>query len=171
MSDPNRLRDSLFILRVTIAAAVSYVIAAGLRLDYPSWASVSAIIVSQESLTATRTAAIQRLMGTLAGVAIAMATGVLIQQITLGTVWQMSAGVAVACWIARKWPAMKVAMWTVPIVYLSNQTDPSPVSDGLWRGLEVLVGGLTGAVAHFIVDILFRKIAPPQQDETITHNE
>ena len=161
MPAQDRLRDILFVLRVTAAAALSYLIAAAMGLDYPSWASVSAIIVSQEKLSDTRSAAVQRLAGTLAGVAIAVLTGVAIQAIHLGTVVQMSAGVALTAWLARRWPQLKVAMWTVPIVYLSNAVTPAPFTDGLWRGVEVLDGGTTGAIVHFLIDALFRKIAPP----------
>ncbi|RBP85948.1 fusaric acid resistance family protein [Rhodobacter sp. 140A] len=157
-----RLRDALFVLRCTLTAAAAYLIALWLGLDYPSWAAVSAIIVTQERISDTRSATLQRLAGTLAGVVTAMVTGIALAQLQFGTVVQMSAGVAIAAWIARKWPQLKVAMWTVPIVYLSHAADPQPLADGLWRGAEVLVGGLTGAAIHFLVDALFRRLMPAQ---------
>lgn len=152
------LRDLLFTFRCTAASALSYALAAALDLQFPSWAAVSALVVSQEQLSQTRAALVQRIGGTLIGILIAMLVGALLSRLHAGTLLQMSAGIAIAALVGRKWPSLKVGMWTVPIVYLSNLAHPDPLHNGVLRGIEVLIGGIIGILVHLLVDAFHQKL-------------
>jgi uncharacterized membrane protein YccC len=146
-------RHVAFVIRCSLAASLSYLIASAIGLEHPIWAAMSGIIVSQESLEATRRATIWRIAGTLVGICVAVAAGSLLDLLAAPTALQIGVGVALCSILARRWPDLKVAMWTAPIVYLTIAPGISLTEAGLWRGLEVLVGGAVGALLHWLAEI------------------
>lgn len=157
-----RVRDLLFVLRCSAAATLSILLAEAIGLPHPVWAAMSGVIVSQDRLGDTQQATIGRFLGTLTGVAIAVTVG-------LGAVWagvgktvEVAIAVALAAIIARRWPVLKVCMWTCPIVFLTA-TPGTPIWEvGLYRGSEVLLGGAVGAVLHVVSEAVIRCAIAPQ---------
>ncbi len=159
MNDLSRLRDILFVLRCMFSATLAYWLGTRLGLEIPSWAAVSAIVVSQESLVDTKVVALRRLIATMLGVFIALMISIPLGYLDISLVIQMALGVGVASVIARRWPQLRVAMWTVPIIYFSGAEEHAPAIAGMWRSVEVLVGGLSGATIHFLSEKLYSAIS------------
>lgn len=168
MTHATALRHVAFVLRCAGAAALAYHLAADLGLGYPAWASISALIVSQERLTETKSAMIGRFAGTLTGIAIAILVGSALERARMDISVQMAAAVGLCAALARRFPVLRAAMWTAPIVFLSG----TPLVDaGLWRGVEVILGGLVGAALHLAAEALLlpliRPGAPPPADAPV----
>jgi len=146
-------RHAAFVLRCSGAASLSYLLGAAVGLQHPVWASISSIIVSQEKLNETNSATLWRLAGTIIGVAVTVAVGSLLIPFGTNTAVQLSCAVALCAAIVRLFPALKVSMWTAPIVLLSGAPSIPLLDTGLYRGAEVLVGGLVGAALHWLAEI------------------
>lgn len=152
------IRDIAFVLRCSGAATLAYVLAgSALGLAHPVWAAVSAIVVSQEKLFQTRKAVVWRFAGTIVGIAVAVAAGTLTTRLGWDIAAQMGVSVALSAVLVRRWPDLKVAMWTAPIVFFSNEAGTSLLMAGYARGSEVILGGIIGAITHWIAE---RIIAP-----------
>ena len=152
------IRDIAFVLRCSGAATLAYVLAgSGLGLVHPVWAAVSAIVVSQEKLFQTRKAVVWRFAGTIVGIVIAIAAGTLTTRLGWDIAAQMGLSVALSAILVRRWPDLKVAMWTAPIVFFSHDVGTSLLMAGYARGSEVILGGIVGALTHWIAE---RIIAP-----------
>lgn len=113
-------RHVAFVLRCSGAATLSYMLANAIGLPHPVWAAMSGVIVGQEKLDETRSATIGRLFGTVVGVVVAVTIGSLLEPLHADVVVQMAVAVAVAAIIARRYPMLRVCMWTCPIVFLST---------------------------------------------------
>ncbi|OLP62551.1 hypothetical protein BJF93_01795 [Xaviernesmea oryzae] len=147
-----RLRDVLFVLRCSAAATLSILLAQAADLPHPVWAAMSGVIVSQERLGDTQQATIGRFLGTLLGVVIAVLVGVGSRWAHVGTTAEVAIAVALAAIAARRWPLLKVCMWTCPIVFFTS-TPGSPIWEvGLLRGAEVLLGGVVGILLHVLAE-------------------
>ena len=163
-------RHIAFILRCSAAATCSYVLARAVGLPHPVWAAMSGIIVSQENLTQTHNATMGRLFGTVIGVVIAVTVGHLLAPLHADVAVQMAVAVALAAVVARRYPVVRVCMWTCPIVFLSDQSTPL-LQVGLNRGAEVLLGGLIGAALHWISEKIIAGLArEPQTPSIVTGN-
>ncbi len=147
-----------FVARCSGAALLSYLLAAGMGLPYPVWSSISGIIVSQEKLSETNTATLWRLAGTVMGIAIAVTIGTLLHALGASVAVQMTCAVALCATIVRRWPELRVAMWTAPIVFLSHAPEVPLAVAGLWRGAEVLLGGFVGAALHWVTETAMTRI-------------
>ncbi|WP_107341360.1 FUSC family protein [Agrobacterium pusense] len=66
-------RDIAFVLRCSAAATLSYALASSCGLVHPVWASISGIIVSQDTLDQTKSAVLWRFVGTLVRIVVAVA--------------------------------------------------------------------------------------------------
>lgn len=152
-----RARDLAFVLRCSGAATLSFLLAGAVALPHPVWAAMSGIIISQEKLGDTRQATIVRFLGTLLGVAIAVAVGTLSGWIGANTAAEIAISVALAAVATRRYPALKVCMWTCPIVFLTVTPGTPLWEAGLFRGAEVLLGGLVGAALHFLAEIFIER--------------
>ena len=144
--------DVAFVSRCAVAATLSYGLSSKAGLASPAWASISAIIVSQEKLGQTGSALAWRFAGTVVGIVVALAADSLNRTIHVDVAVQMGLAVAVCAALARRWPDLKVAMWTVPIVYLAYTSDQPLFALSFWRCSEVLVGGIVGLVIHWIAE-------------------
>ncbi len=147
-------RHIAFVVRCSGAATLSYMLANAIGLPHPVWASMSGVIVSQEKLNDTRTATAGRLFGTVVGVVVAVLVGSVLQPLHADVAVQMAVAVAIAAIIARRYPLVRVCMWTCPLVFL--ETDPATpmLVVGFQRGAEVLLGGVVGAVLHWISEVV-----------------
>ena len=152
------IRDIAFVLRCSIAATAAYMLAGSVfHLTHPVWAAVSAIVVSQEKLFQTRNAVLWRFAGTIVGIVVAVVAGTLTTRLGWDIAVQMGVSVAICAALVRRWPDLKVAMWTAPIVFFTHDVGTSLVTAGYARGSEVILGGLVGAIVHWISE---RIIAP-----------
>lgn len=146
------MRDLAYVLRCSGAATVAYALASALGLVHPVWASISGVIVSQEKLDQTRSAVFTRFAGTITGIIVAVIAGSLLALLGQETAVQTGVSVAICAALARRWPDLKVAVWTAPIVFLSDDPDVPLLMAGYWRGSEVVLGGLVGGLLHWITE-------------------
>ncbi len=163
MTQKQLVRNIAFVVRCSAAATFSYILAQAVGLPHPVWASMSGIIVSQENLTQTHSATVGRLFGTVIGVVIAVTVGNLLTPLHAGIAVQMAVAVALAAVVARRYPVVRVCMWTCPIVFLSADHGTPLLMVGFYRGAEVLLGGLTGALLHLISEVALAGITREKQ--------
>ncbi|WP_158240690.1 FUSC family protein [Telmatospirillum siberiense] len=137
-----------FAVRCSLSAVLSYVVALRLGLPYPVWAPMSALIVSQEDLKTTRHAVTGRIAGTVLGVAIALIVAEFGDFMAIPEWLQLSLGVGICALCAKGRPAMRVSLWTCPLVLLTRIPSLSTEMTGLFRGSEVVIGAVVGGLAH-----------------------
>jgi uncharacterized membrane protein YccC len=152
-----------FVLRCSAAATLSYLLARALGLSFPVWASTSALVVSQERLEETRSTLLWRLAGTVIGIGLAVANGSLLALLSIGVAAQIACSVALCAALVHRWPSLRVSMWTVPIVYFSHAPGETLAGSGLWRGAEVVLGGLTGVLLHGLANFVMTALAAQRQ--------
>ncbi|NTF52873.1 FUSC family protein [Agrobacterium rhizogenes] len=161
-------RHMAFVLRCSAAATFSYMLASAIGLPHPVWAAMTGIIVSQEKLTETRSATAWRLAGTVIGIVAAVAIGSLAAPLGADVAIQIALAVGLCAIVARRYPALRVCMWTGPIVFLTASPEMPILTTGLYRGGEVLLGGLVGAALHTIAEAaigrMFGQIEPDSID-------
>lgn len=145
-------RHIAFVLRCSGAAAFAYFLARAAGLPHPVWATMSGIIVSQEKLNDTNRATLWRLAGTMVGVVTAVIVGGALLAFGAATPVQLAGTVALCALLVRLWPDLRVSMWTAPIVLLTRLPEDTILQTGLWRGEEVLLGGLVGICCHFLAE-------------------
>jgi uncharacterized membrane protein YccC len=145
-----------FVLRCSAAATFSYMLASAIGLPHPVWAAMSGIIVSQEKLTETRSAMAWRLIGTVIGIVVAVAVGSLTAPLGADVAIQIALAVGLCAIVARRYPAVRVCMWTGPIVFLTVDPGMPLYMVGLYRGTEVFLGGLVGAALHAVSEAVIR---------------
>lgn len=150
-------RDLAFVIRCSGAATLSFLLAQAIGLPHPVWAAMTGVIVCQEKLDDTRQATFGRFVGTLLGVAIAVVVGSLAEWSGADTAVKIAISVALAAIIARRHPLFKVCMWTCPIVFLTATPDLPLWQIGIYRGAEVLLGGIVGALLHQLAEIIIRR--------------
>lgn len=155
-------RHIAFVLRCSGAATLSYLLANAVGLPHPVWAAMSGVIVGQEKLDETRSATIGRVFGTVVGVAVAVVVGSLLEPLRADVAVQMAMAVAVAAIVARRYPMLRVCMWTCPIVFLSTDAATPMTVVGIQRGAEVLLGGVIGALLHALSEMLISAVVPAQ---------
>lgn len=147
-----QIRNVAFVLRCSGAATLSYILSQAIGLPHPVWAAMSSVIVSQDRLGDTRQATIGRFIGTLVGVIIAVIVGTLAQGVGAGTAVEIATAVGLAAIAARRFPLIKVCMWTCPIVFLTATAGTPLWQVGLFRGAEVLLGATIGVVLHLLAE-------------------
>jgi uncharacterized membrane protein YccC len=143
----DQARELAFVTRCSGAATLSFVVAQALGLPHPVWAALTGVIVSQE-------ATLGRFAGTLLGVTIAVVLGSLGEWIGAGTAAKIAVSVALAAVVARRRPLIRVCMWTCPIVFLTAAPELPLWRVGLYRGAEVMLGGIVGAGLHWVAETL-----------------
>jgi uncharacterized membrane protein YccC len=145
-----------FVVRCALAAVVAYKVAALLGLSMPVWASISALVVSQERWHETRASLHERIQGTLLGVGISLAVNFLSTPLHIPPLMQLLVAVALCATIARVDRGLRVSMWTCPLVLMSGKLGGQFVlTTGLYRAVEIVVGCLVAALIHWLVERLF----------------
>lgn len=147
-------RCILFAARCAAAASLAQTLAVWLDLSFPVWATLSALVVSQERLAETRTSLIGRLLGTVVGMAVAVSVHEIAGLTQWGDHLELLVAVAASAIIARRWPMARACMWTAVIVLASPSSGASIPEVALIRGIEVALGGLCGASTHYMTDWL-----------------
>jgi uncharacterized membrane protein YccC len=137
--------------RCAVSGAGAYLLAAGIGLPHPVWASVSSLIVSQESLDATRHSVIGRVIGTIAGAIVAILVCELGHRIGLGTAAQIALSVGLCAFSVIDRPSIRVSLWTCPVVLLTITPGLSVEHAGLMRSCEVIIGAFTGGLLHWSI--------------------
>jgi uncharacterized membrane protein YgaE (UPF0421/DUF939 family) len=162
MTRNDLIRHIAFVMRCSLAASLSYALASAIALPHPVWASMSAIIVSQEKINETKDAMIGRFGGTLIGIVTAMAVSLATDPFGASITVQLAIAVAICAVIARFFPILRVCMWTTPIVFLTAHGNPPvPIwTAGIDRATEVVVGGIVGALLHALAEQIINRIAP-----------
>lgn len=143
------LNGLAFVLRCTGSSVAAYLLAASVGLEHPVWAAMSSLIVSQDDERATEQAAMVRVLGTCAGILISLSIGSAPFPQPVPVAVNIGLSVAICAIFTLRFPSMRVAMWTAPLVYLSLAPGTDLWHSGLWRGLEVLLGAVIGAVFHW----------------------
>ncbi len=138
----------LFVVRCSGAATAAYELAAGLRLAEASWAAISAVIVSQEPLHDSRLSLSGRTVGTLVGIAATILVSCIGSLVGAPVGAQMAVAVALAALIARRYPHLRVAMWTCPTLLLACGPTVPIDAIALRRGYEVILGAIIGWTFH-----------------------
>lgn len=119
---------------------------------------MSALIVSQERLVDTRRSLTGRLVGTVLGMAAAVAVDAVALPLGLPMALQIALTVALCAIPARRRPALRVSMWTGPIVLLTPTVHLNVAAVALFRGAEVVLGSLVGAGLHVAFDWAQKKL-------------
>jgi uncharacterized membrane protein YccC len=110
---------------------------------------MSAIIVSQDRLNDTRSSIAARVAGTIIGAAISITIGALGARIDASSAIAMAASVAVAASVAYRFPSLRVAMWTCPIVLLTGEPSEPLLVVAAHRAAEVTLGAAIAWAFHW----------------------
>lgn len=141
--------------RAAVAAALAVVIADRVGLEFPLYALIAAIIVTDLSPTRTRQLGVQRLIGTVIGASVGAVTSVATATITHNGVLRITIGVLAAMLISNligSPAAARLAGYVCGIVLL-NFND-HPWSYASYRFFETVIGITTAVVVSFIPKLL-----------------
>lgn len=156
VSREETVRTIAFVARCTGAAVLALSIADRLHLDHPVWASVSALVVSQDRLGDTHRSLTWRIVATLIGVAVALLVAFAMPD--AGAVAMLAVAVGVTAAIARIRTELRVCMWTSVIVLLTVPPGGTILTAALARAQEVMLGVAIGAILHWGSErLLFRR--------------
>jgi uncharacterized membrane protein YccC len=150
----NHARDMRYALRMMLAAGVSFAIANALALSQPTWAVISAIVVSRAAAGDALKSGRDRIIGTLTGAAlgIVLALG---RPLGIPELVLIVVGVGALAFAATFQKAFIAAPIALVIVLASDPSGDSSVTTALHRLTEV---GL-GAVVAIAFAWLFRRWA------------
>jgi uncharacterized membrane protein YccC len=175
------IRAITFVVRCSGVATVAYEAALWLGLPEPIWAVIPGLIVSQERLRETRLSLTGYVLGTLLGIVVTIAVREAASYTGGGIAMQMAAGVAISALAAHKFPQVRAAMWTCPLILLTAPPSEPIVIVALHRGGEVLLGVVVGWIFHWAAEALFGRLTgrcacsadregahgpPPRQEST-----
>ena len=145
MKSPMTVADFQLAIRTALAAGLAVAIARFLRLAFPLYAMIAAIIVTDLSPSQTRNLGLQRLAGTVLGATLGAALSPLQY---LGP-WAIGLGILLTMFLCHCFhlqAAAKVAAYTCAIVLLEHGVHPW--SYALYRLIETVLGcGVAGAVS------------------------
>ena len=139
-----------FAARCAASGALAYLLARTVGLPHPVWASMSSLIVSQESVEATRRSIVGRIAGTVVGAVVAVLVGEVSNRAGIDPAVQIAMAVGLCALFAKGRPSLRVSLWTCPVVLLTATTEASVEYTGWMRGSEVILGALTGGLIHGI---------------------
>jgi uncharacterized membrane protein YccC len=153
-SREQRIRYLAFIARCSAAATAAYLASIWVGLPHSVWAAMSALIVSQESLKQTRVSVAGISAGTLIGIAVALGAAAAASYVSIGMTVEIAVGVALCAAVAHGRPALRICMWTCPIILLTGNGADTLLTTGLTRGSEVILGALVGGAMHWMAEIV-----------------
>lgn len=157
-----------FVLRVTLAAALSLAVSDAFSLPQGYWAALSALIIVQISVGGTITAGLDRLAGTLAGAVVGAAVALIGQLLALPHVLVLVIAVAPLALLAAIRPSFRVAPITAAIVLLATPSNASPLVSAVHRVAEISIGTLIGVIVSVLVfPLRARQIAMERCAETL----
>jgi len=156
LSRADTIRSVAFVARCTGAAVLALVVANRLELDHPVWASVSALVVSQDTLGDTHRSLSWRIVATVIGVGVAVLVALILHG--AGPVAMLAVAVGITAAVARLRTELRVCMWTSVIVLLTVPPGGTILTAALARAQEVLLGVAIGAALHWVAErLLFRR--------------
>jgi len=159
LDDEGVWRTVAFVVRCSGAATLAYLAATLFCLPHPVWATMSALVVSQEKLHDTNGSLKGRILGTFIGIGAGIAANALGSHLALGLSGQIALSVGLCAAIARQYPAVRVCMWTGPIVLLTAEPSAAIIMVAFFRGSEVMIGVLVGAALHWTSEVtVLRKL-------------
>jgi uncharacterized membrane protein YccC len=129
-----------FIVRCSGAATGAWALALSVGLAQPVWAAISALVVSQEQLRETRCSLRGRILGTLVGIAVTVLVSELASFLAAPLAAQLAVAIAMTALVAHKFPTLRVAMWTCPMILLTASPAVPIAMVALRRGSEVILG-------------------------------
>jgi len=153
------LRAALFVFRCTGAATGALALATAFGLEHPVWSAMSALIVSQEQLDATKSSVISRIIGTVIGIGTACGVNFLIARFGASLYVQVAIAVLICALLVHRFPQIRVSLWTCTLILVSSAAT-SITTVGLYRGEEVILGTLIGGLFHAVSEWMLRLAAP-----------
>lgn len=152
------IRVSGFVVRCAASAAVACWLSNALGLSHTVWAAMSALIVSQEKLDATKRHIIGRIAGTCIGALVALGVHLAGTVVCTSAMTEIIIAVGLCAVIACGRPILRVCLWTCPLVLLTGSDNESPEITALSRTLEVFLGALVGGVLHYLEVMVLRQL-------------
>ena len=149
----SRTSELRLAVRVTSAAVLAFALANLLGFTHGFWAVITAIIVMQTSVGGSLKAALDRLLGTIAGALWGAAIAVLVPHATTsGLAEAMVLAIAPLALLAAIKPNFKVAPITafIVLVPLSGQA-AAPLTFALNRILEISIGSVVGMATSLLI--------------------
>jgi len=108
---------------------------------------MSALIVSQEQLQATKASVTSRILGTVTGIGTACGVNLLIARFGASIYVQVAVAVTISALLVLRFPQLRVSLWTCTLILASSAALSVPTV-GLYRGEEVILGTLIGGLFH-----------------------
>jgi uncharacterized membrane protein YccC len=149
----SRTSELRLALRVTAAAVVAFGLAKLLGFAHGYWAVITAIIVMQTSVGGSLKAAVDRLLGTLAGALYGAAIAVAVPHAnTTGLATAMVIAIAPLALLAAVKANFKAAPIAAFIVLVPQSgQEVAPLTFALDRILEISIGSLVGIVTSLVI--------------------
>lgn len=119
---------------------------------------MSALIVSQETLDATKRHILGRIAGTCIGALVALGVHLAGATIHSSAITEIIVAVGLCAVIACGRPILRVCLWTCPLVLLTGSENESPEITALSRTIEVFLGALVGGVLHYLEVMMIRRL-------------
>jgi uncharacterized membrane protein YgaE (UPF0421/DUF939 family) len=151
-------------IRAALAAGLAVAVAQLLRLQFPLYAMIAAVIVTDRSASETRQLALPRLAGTVLGATIGAAVVAALSDLLKLGPWVIGLGILAAMFLThllRLKDAAKVAGYVCGVVLLNHGDDPW--SYALVRLIETVLG-IGTAVLVSLVPKLIPIDKPKRQD-------
>jgi uncharacterized membrane protein YccC len=143
-----------YCLRITVAAVLAFALAQLLPIPlHGLWAVLTAVVVTQMSVSGSLGATTEYVIGTFGGAIYAGALGVLLPHATaLELASVLALTVAPLAYAAALNPSFRVAPFTGVIVLLvSSQLGEGAIESAIYRFLEVSLGGTVAIVVSLLV--------------------
>lgn len=157
------------VIRATVAAALSLLIADALHLPQGYWAVITALLIVQASIGGTLQAGLDRLIGTIAGAAVGAAAAL------VGGLWPIPPlivlllAVAPLAFLAALRSNFRIAPTTAAIVMLANNGHVSPLISASHRVVEIGLGTLIGiAVSIVLLPARARRLGAERAAQALT---
>ena len=137
------------VLKAAVAGSASYALAASVGpARYAALAPVVAVFTVQGSVLGTLAQGLQRVLGTVLGVAAA----VLFVQWVGTSWWSIGVALMVSLLVARRLPIGFAGQAQIPIsILLTLALGPSQTGYGQWRVVDSMIGGVVGIAVGVLV--------------------